>query len=60
MECALQVTKVIRIFLVFATMLSLPILDSNKKLLTGYRPKISSEKIEPFDTNLEPTMSMIE
>ena len=44
-------------FLVFATMLSSLMLDSNKKVATWISTRISSEKNKPFDTNLELTMS---
>ena len=44
-------------FLVFATMLSSLILDSNKKVINWTSTGISSEKIKPFDANLEPIMS---
>ena len=44
-------------FLVFAPMLSSLILDSNKKVTNWISTGISSEKIKPFDTNLEPAMS---
>ena len=44
-------------FLVFAPMLSYLILDSNKKVTDWISTGISSEKIKPFDINLEPTMS---
>ena len=44
-------------FLVFAPMLSSLVLDSNKKVPNWILTGISSEKIKPFDTNLEPTMS---
>ena len=37
-------------------MLSSLILDSNKKVTSWISTGISSEKIKPFDTNLEPTM----
>ena len=43
-------------FLVFAPMLSSSTLDSNKKVTWSISTEISSEKIQPFDTNLEPTM----
>ena len=42
--------------LVFAPMLSFLILDSNKKVTNWILTGISSQKIKPFDTNLEPTM----
>ena len=42
---------------VFAPMLSFLILDSNKKVTNWILTGISSEKIKPFDTNLDPTMS---
>ena len=38
-------------------MLSSLILDSNTKATNWISTGISSEKIKPFDTNLEPTMS---
>ena len=44
-------------FLVFAPILSSLILDSNKRVTNWILTGISSEKIKPFDTNLEPTMS---
>ena len=44
-------------FLVFATMLSSLILDSNKKVTKWILTGISSHKITSFGTNLEPTMS---
>ena len=48
-------------FLVFASMLNISksslILDSNKKVISWILTGISSEKIKPYDTNLEPTMS---
>ena len=45
------------IFFSFAAMLSLLILDSNKKDTNSISTGISFEKIKLFDTNLEPTMS---
>ena len=44
-------------FLLFAPMLSSLILDSNKKVTYWISAEISSIKIKPFDTNLEPSMS---
>ena len=44
-------------FLNYAPALSSIILESNKKVTNWILSGISSEKIEPFDTNLEPTMS---
>ena len=44
-------------FLLFAPMLSSLILDSNKKVTYWILAEISSIKIKPFDTNLEPSMS---
>ena len=44
-------------FLVFVPMLSSLILDSNKNVTYLISTRISSEKIKPFDTNLEQTMS---
>ena len=44
-------------FLVFAPMLSYLVLDSNTKVPDWISTGISSEKIKPFDTGLEPTMS---
>ena len=44
-------------FLVFAPMLSSLILDSNKKVTNCISTEMSSEKIKPFYTGLEPTMS---
>ena len=45
-------------FLVFAPMLSSLILDSNKNVTYRILTGISSEKIKPFDTNLERTIIM--
>ena len=44
-------------FFLFAPMLSSLILDSNKKVTYWISTEISSIKIKPFDTNLEPSMS---
>ena len=44
-------------FLPFGPMLSSLILNSNKKVTNWILTGISSEKIKPFDTNLESTMS---
>ena len=44
-------------FLVFASMLSSLILDSNRKVTNWILTVISSEKNKPFDTGIEPTMS---
>ena len=44
-------------FLVFAPMLNFIILDSNKNVTNGISTLIPSEKIKPFDTNLEPIIS---
>ena len=44
-------------FLVFAPMLRSLIFDSNRKVTDWISIGISSEKIKPFDTDLEPTMS---
>ena len=46
-------------FLVFVWMLSSKILDSNKKVTNWILTGISSEKVKPFDTNLEATMSNV-
>ena len=46
-----------QIFLVFVLMLSSLILDRNRKVTYWLLTGISSEKTEPFDTDLEPTMS---
>ena len=46
-----------RSFIVFALILSSLILDSNKKVTNYISTWISSEKIKPFDTGLEATMS---
>ena len=43
-------------FLVSTPMLSSKVLDSNKRVTNWISTGISSEKIKPFDTNLEPTM----
>ena len=40
-------------------MLSSKILDSNKKVTNWILTGISSEKVKPFDTNLEATMSNV-
>ena len=44
-------------FLVFAQILSSLILDSNKKFTKWTSNGISSARIKPLDTNLEPTMA---
>ena len=44
-------------FLVFAPMLNFIILDSNKNVTNCISTLIPSEKIKPFDTNLEPIIS---
>ena len=44
-------------FLVFPLMLISSVLDSNKKVTNWILTEISSEKIKPFDTNIEPIMS---
>ena len=44
-------------FLFFFPIFSSLILDNNKKVAHGMSTGIASEKITPFDTNLEPTMS---
>ena len=44
-------------FLVFAPILSSLMLDSNKKVTNWMSTGISSEKINPFNANLKPTMS---
>ena len=44
-------------FLAFAPMLNSVILDSNRNVANWISTGISSEKIKPFDTCLEPTMS---
>ena len=44
-------------FLVFVPMFSSLILDSNKKVINWISIRISSKKIESFDTNLETTVS---
>ena len=43
--------------LVFDPMLNSFILDSNAKVTDWISTRLSSEKIKPFDTGLEPTMS---
>ena len=43
--------------LVFPPMLSSLVFGSNKKVAIWISTEISSEKIKPFDTNLEQTMS---
>ena len=40
-------------FLVFVPMISSLILDSNKKVTNWILTRLSSEKIKPFDTDLE-------
>ena len=44
-------------FLLFAPMLKSLMLDSNKKVTNWILTGISSEKIKPFGTGLEPTLS---
>ena len=44
-------------FLVFTQILSLLILNSNKKVTNGISTGISFLKIKPFDTNIDPAMS---
>ena len=44
-------------FLAFATMLTLLILDSNRNVSNWISTGISSEKMIPCKTDLEPTMS---
>ena len=44
-------------FLVFAPVVSSLILDDNEKVTYWMWTIITSEKIKPFDTNLEPIMS---
>ena len=46
-------------FLVFAPMISYLILHSNIKVINWIQSEISSEKIKPFYTDLEPTMSQL-
>ena len=46
-----------QIFLGFAPMLISLILDSNRKVTNRISTRISSEKIKPFYTGFEPTMS---
>ena len=43
--------------MVFAPILNSLILDSNKNVTNWILTGISSEKIKPFDTNLDPTMT---
>ena len=43
-------------FLVFSLILILLIFDSNKKVTYWASTGVSSEKLKPCDTNLEPTM----
>ena len=43
--------------MVFAPILHSIILDSNKNVTNWILTGISSEKIKPFDTNLDPTMT---
>ena len=43
-------------FLVFAPMLSFLILDANKKVTSWISTREGSGKVQPFGTNLEPTM----
>ena len=45
-------------FLVFAPMLSSLKLGSNKKVRSWISTGISCEKVNSFNTNLEPTMSI--
>ena len=49
--------QVMMIILVFGSILSSLILDRNKKVTSWISTGISSAKIKPFNTNLEPTMS---
>ena len=44
-------------FLVFTQILSLLILNSNKKVTNWISTGISFLKIKPFDTNIDPAMS---
>ena len=44
-------------FLVFVSVLRYLVLDSNRKVTSWISTGISSKKIKPFDTGLEPTMS---
>ena len=46
-------------FLVFVPMLRSLLLDSNRKVTDWILTRISTEKIKPFDTGLEPTMSIL-
>ena len=43
--------------LVFSVIFSSPILDSKKKITNWISTGILTEKIEPFDINLDPAMS---
>ena len=43
--------------MVFAPILNSLIFDSNKNVTNWILTGISSEKIKPFDTNLDPTMT---
>ena len=43
--------------MVFAPILNSLILDSNKNVTNWILTGITSEKIKPFDTNLDPTMT---
>ena len=43
--------------MVFAPILNSLIFDSNKNVANWILTGISSEKIKPFDTNLDPTMT---
>ena len=44
-------------FLVFASLLSSLISDSNERVTNWILTEISSENFKPFDTNLKPSMS---
>ena len=46
-----------QLFLVFAPTVSSLTLENNKKVTNWISTGISPEKIKPFDTNIEPTMS---
>ena len=46
-------------FLFFAPMLSSIILDGKKEVTNWISTGITSDKIKPFDTNFEPTMSYL-
>ena len=47
-------------FQVFAPLLNSLIFDRNKNIINGMLTGISSERIKPFDTNIEPKISSLD